>query len=248
MNFNILTIFPELFKPFLEFGLVGRAVKEGKISVDLTQLRDFAINNQAQIDDTPFGGGAGMVLRPEPAIEAIKSKKSDNSKVVLFTPRGKKLDHNFAKEISKNKDLTLLCTRYEGVDERVVENFVDYEVSIGDYILMGGELPAMTFIECLSRFVPGVLGNSESLEQESFTDGLLEYPQYTKPREYMDMKAPEVLFSGNHKNIETWKKEKSISDTKERRMDLFQEYRSENKIKLTKSPISTALVHYPVFK
>ncbi len=246
MNFKVLTIFPELFKPFTELGLVGRAVKEGKISIDLTQLRDFAINNQAQIDDTPFGGGAGMVLRPEPAIEAIKSSKSENSKVILFTPRGRTLDHSFAKKLSQNKDLTLLCTRYEGVDQRVVDNYVDYEVSMGDYVLMGGELPAMTFIECLSRFVPGVLGNSDSLLQESFTDGLLEYPQYTKPREYLDMKVPEVLFSGNHKNINSWKEEKSISDTKERRMDLFQEFRTKNNVKLTKAPISVALVHYPV--
>ncbi len=246
MKFNVLSIFPELFKPFTELGLVGRAVKEGKISIELTQLRDFAINTQAQIDDTPFGGGAGMVLRPEPAIDAIKSKQSKDSKVVLFTPRGRKLDHDFAKELSANKDLILLCTRYEGVDQRVVDNYVDYEVSMGDYVLMGGELPAMTFMECLSRFVPGVLGNAESLEQESFTDGLLEHPQYTKPREYLEMKAPEVLFSGNHKNIDTWKKEKSISDTKERRMDLFESYRAKTNTKLTKAPISVALVHYPV--
>ena len=246
MNFKVLTIFPELFEPFSKLGLVGRAVKEGKISIELTQLRDFAINNQAQIDDTPFGGGAGMVLRPEPAIEAINKIKKDNSKVVLFSPRGKKLTHDFAKEISKNKDFVLLCTRYEGVDERVVQNCVDYEISLGDYILMGGELPAMNFIECVSRFVPGVLGNAESLEQESFTNGLLEYPQYTKPREYLDMKVPEVLYSGNHEKIKEWKEQKSLSDTKERRFDLFQKHRAKNKIKLTNSPISAALVHYPV--
>ena len=251
MKFTVLTIFPDLFRPFLELGLMGRAVKEAKVEVKIKHLRDYAINNQGQLDDTPYGGGSGMVLRPEPAIRAIREAKeqNNNAKVVLLTPRGETFNHDLAKKLYQEKDLILLCCRYEGVDERVAENFVDYQISIGDFVMMGGELPAMTLMESVSRFIPEVLGNAESLNEESFTSGLLEYPQYTKPQEFEGYKVPEVLRSGNHGNIAEWREQKSLEDTKTRRIDLYQKHLAskDNKQKsFFDCPISVALVHYPV--
>ena len=249
MKFTVLSIFPELFKPFLELGLFGRAVKEGKVQVELKQLRDYAINSQGQLDDTPYGGGSGMVLRPEPAVAAIREakQKNPNAKVVLFTPRGQTYNHQLAKKLFDEKELIILCCRYEGIDERVAENFVDYQISMGDFVLMGGELPAMTMMESVSRFETGVLGNLESLTEESFTTDLLEYPQYTKPQEFEGKKVPEVLLSGNHRNIADWRAQTAISDTRSRRVDLYQKFCAREKQEsFYTCPISVALVHYPV--
>jgi tRNA (guanine37-N1)-methyltransferase len=251
MKFTVLSIFPDLFKPFVELGLMGRAVKEGKVSIEFKHLRDYAINNQGQLDDTPYGGGSGMVLRPEPAFNAIREAKQKNpqAKVVLLTPRGEPFSHSLAKKLHAEKDLILLCCRYEGVDERVAQNFVDYQISVGDYIMMGGELPAMTLMEAVTRFVPDVLGNSESLSEESFTSLLLEYPQYTKPQDFQGHKVPEVLLSGNHKNIADWRELKAVEDTRSKRVDLYQQHCASKNSKqqsFYNCPISVALVHHPV--
>jgi tRNA (guanine37-N1)-methyltransferase len=244
---QILTLFPELFEHFGTYGLMRRAVDEKLIELETVQLRDYAINNQGQVDDTPYGGGSGMVLRPEPALTAIRDAraKDPSAKVILFTPRGKPLTQKKSHELSehcKNEHggLILLCSRYEGVDQRIVEAEVDEEISIGDYILMGGEIPAMALLESVVRLIPGVLGNPESIEEESFENDLLEYPHYTKPQEYEGLSVPEVLTSGNHKKIKEWKSNRSYKDTLERRPDLIREP------SLPKAELSAALIHYPV--
>ena len=244
MKYQVLTIFPELFEPFLAHGLVARGVEKGLLEVDFIQLRDHAINTHGQIDDTPFGGGSGMVLRCEPAAAAIRQakEKAPKAKVVLFTPRGKKLSTELAKELSKQSDgLILMPYRYEGIDQRIHDEFADYEICLGDFILMGGELPAMAVIEASARFVPGVLNNEESVVEESFSENLLEYPQYTKPREFEGQEVPEVLLSGNHGAIAQWRREKSVEDTLERRADLL-----DSLVAAPKAEISVALMHYPV--
>jgi tRNA (guanine37-N1)-methyltransferase len=243
LKFEILTIFPELFSSFQEVGLVGRAISEGRIGFETQHLRDHAINTHGQIDDTPYGGGSGMLLRPEPAKAAIESakKRLPNAKVVLFSPRGQVFDQKKARELgNENAEYILLCTRYEGVDQRVVDEYIDIELNMGDYVMMGGEVPAMAFIESVSRLVPGVLGNPESTESESFESGLLEYPQYTKPAEYEGMQVPEILLSGNHAKIDAWRKEQAIKDTAQRRPDL-----AVAELKPS-CDLSVALIHYPV--
>ena len=227
MRFQILTLFPELFEPFCRLGMIGRGIEDGRLQIDTLFLRDFAINTHGQVDDTPYGGGSGMVLRVEPAIAAIEKTKSvdPRASVVLFSPRGRVFNRSLAREISThcqqtNGGLVLLCPRYEGVDERIT-NWVDYEVSLGDFVLMGGETAAMALIETISRFVPGVLGNSHSLVEESFEHGLLEYPHYTKPAEFRGLDVPPVLLSGHHAEIAKWRREQSIRDTQKRRPDIL---------------------------
>jgi tRNA (guanine37-N1)-methyltransferase len=257
VKFSVLTIFPELFEPFSQLGLFGRAIQGGSIELDVKQLRDFAINAQGQLDDTPYGGGSGMILRPEPAARAIEACRNDHpkAKVVMFTPRGRPLTQALVAEISKEQQdsgdgLILLCCRYEGADQRIIDSYVDYEISIGDFVTMGGEVAAMAFMESVSRLAPNVLGNPDSLLQESFAAGLLEYPQYTKPREYGGAQVPEILLSGNHAEIEKWRFEKSLQDTRERRGDLYKEYlknRGDDEIRsYYDCPINVALIHYPV--
>lgn len=243
MRFQILTIFPELFERFREVGLVGRACAEEKIAIDPIHLRDFAINTHGQIDDSPYGGGSGMVLRPDAAVAAINAAKAQDpeAKVVLFTPRGKPFSQRKAREMAASgHGYIFLCCRYEGVDERVVEHWVDDEICLGDYVLMGGETPAMVCIEAVSRLLPGVLGNPESIEHESFESGLLEHPHYTKPAEYEGKGVPEVLLSGNHRKIEEWRQARSLSDTAARRPDLLQFGRNPG------CELSVALIHHPV--
>jgi tRNA (guanine37-N1)-methyltransferase len=248
LKFQILTIFPELFEQFTKVGLISRGIAEEKLEISAIQLRDFAINKHGQIDDTPFGGGAGMVLRPETAVNAINyaKEKDPTAKVVLLTPRGKPLNQKLAREIFQDckqnqSGLILLCPRYEGVDQRVVEKAVDLEISIGDYILMGGEIPGMVLIEAIARLVPGILGNPDSSVNESFENFLLEHPQFTKPQEFEGEKVPEVLLSGNHALIAKWQKEQAIKDTISRRPDLAKEK------PLTKpKDFFVGLVHYPV--
>lgn len=247
MRFQVLTIFPELIEQFATVGLLGRSRSDGRVSIEPKQLRDFAINTQGQIDDTPYGGGSGMVLRPEAATAAIEwaKEREPAARVVLLTPRGKPLTQQLARRYAREgaeqgKGLILLCCRYEGVDERVVESLVDDEVSIGDYILMGGESAAMVLMESVGRLLPGVLGNPESLVEESFEQGLLEHPQYTKPSAFREAAVPEVLLSGHHAEIAKWRRHRSLEDTAARRPDLYAA------TEMPRCEIDIALIHYPV--
>ncbi len=216
MKFIIITLFPEMFKGPLTESILPRAQKNGLVHFDFLNLRDFGLGSRKKVDDTPYGGGAGMVLRVDVMAEAIaaaKSKiKNQKSKVILLTPQGKVFNHSKAVELSqKYEALILVCGHYEGFDERI-RNLVDEEISIGEYVLTGGEIPAMVLIDSISRLLPGVLGTTESLNAESFTDGqLLEYPQYTRPDDYDNLTVPEILKSGNHAEIETWRKAQSIA-------------------------------------
>lgn len=220
MKFNILTLFPEMFT-ILESSILGRAKSEGKIEINLINIRDFSKNKHKKVDDTPYGGGAGMVIRPDVVFDAYNSIESKKAKVIYLSPQGKTLTQKKVKELSLENEITLLCGHYEGIDERVLEKIVDEEISIGDYVLTGGELPAMVLIDAVSRYVDGVLSKGSVLE-ETFSNDLLEYPQYTRPESFMNMKVPEVLLSGHHKNIEEWRVKKSLERTKLKRPDLLE--------------------------
>ncbi len=224
MRFDILSIFPEMFAPLINYGIVGRAVKGGLIEINLVNIRDFGEGPHLMTDDRPFGGGDGMVMKPEPifrALESIPRVKGDR-KVILLTPQGQLFDQAIARRLTKLKQIVLVCGRYEGVDERVRSTYVDMELSIGDYILTGGELPAMIIVEVVSRLVPGVLGGVRSNLEESFEDYLLEYPQYTRPRVFQGEAVPSVLLSGDHGRIQLWRRNQSIKRTLERRPDLLE--------------------------
>jgi tRNA (guanine37-N1)-methyltransferase len=223
MRFDIVTIFPEIFGGVFDFGIIRRAVEAGLIELHIHDLRDYTDDRHRQVDDRPFGGGAGMVMKPEPlfrAVEAITSDAGDSS-VVLLSPQGRLFDEAVAEEYSGKERIVLVCGRYEGVDERVVEHLITDEVSIGDYVLSGGEIPAMVVVDSVTRLIPGVLGCDQSAARESFAGGLLDFPQYTRPAEYRGMKAPDVLLSGNHSEIERWRRHKSIEKTLRRRPDLI---------------------------
>ncbi len=228
MRFDVLTLFPEMFE-IMNSSILGRAIQNKLINLNLINFREFSKDKQKHVDDTPYGGGAGMVIKPEPIYDAYTSIVKElkyKPKVIYMSPRGKVFTQQMAKDLSKEKHLIILCGHYEGVDERVIEEIVDEEISIGDYVLTGGELPAMVVIDAISRNVEGVL-KDESVEDESFSDGLLEYPQYTRPEIFLGRKVPEVLLSGHHANIEKWRLEKSIEITKNRRPDLI-ERRKQN--------------------
>jgi len=223
MRFDVLTLFPELISPFLETGVLGRAVKKGVVDVKLTNIRSFARGPHKVTDDRPYGGGDGMIMKPGPIIRALKSieRADGRSLVILLTPQGEPFEQSMAQELSKADQLILICGRYEGVDERVKSGQIDREVSIGDYILSGGELGALVVIDAVSRLVPGVLGGERSSEEDSFTDGLLEYPQYTRPRVFSGQEVPSVLLSGDHEKIRQWRRTQSLKRTLERRPDLL---------------------------
>ena len=227
MNFHVMTLFPEMIERAMNESITGRAIKAGYILVDAVNIRDFANNKHNRVDDYPYGGGAGMVMQAEPVYRCYESIchsiGNERPRVVFMTPQGRTFNQKIAEELSQEEDLVLLCGHYEGIDERVLEKIVTDNVSIGDYVLTGGELPAMVMIDCISRLVPGVLNNDVSAEIESFHDNLLEYPQYTRPEVYQGMRVPEVLLSGHHKNIETWRRQQSIKRTLERRPDLLEE-------------------------
>lgn len=258
MKYQVITLFPELFRPFLESTLLARAKENALIEAEIVQLRNYAINTQGQVDDTPYGGGGGMISRVEASVAAVEDakKKDPNAKVILFTPRGQAISQKLVKEITKEavdnqSGLILYCSRYEGVDERFVESWVDYEISIGDAIYMGGEAPAIAFMEATARLIPGVLGNSVSLEDESFELGGVEYPQYTKPQTFRGRKVPDILLSGNHGEIAKWQKIRSIEDTSLRRPDLVSDsiknsISSGDEIKKKEAPVYLALLHHPV--
>ena len=235
MHFHIMTLFPEMVLEGLNTSIIGRAVKNGYISLDAVNIRDYAGNKHGQVDDYPYGGGAGMVMQPGPVYRAYEHIKNQidlrrqaegvsepkQVRVAYMTPQGRVFNQNMAKELALQEDLILLCGHYEGIDERVLDMIVTDHISVGDYVLTGGELPAMVVIDAVSRMVPGVLSNADSGEYETFYDNLLEYPQYTRPEEFMGKRVPEVLLSGHHKNIEAWRREQSLQRTRERRPDLL---------------------------
>lgn len=226
MNYHILTLFPDMVMDGLHTSIIGRAVEKGLISIEAIDIRVYSTEKHRHVDDAPYGGGAGMVMQPMPicdAYEDLCDRTGKRPRVIYLTPQGKVFSQKIAEELSKEEDLVFLCGHYEGVDERALELVATDYLSIGDYVLTGGELPAMVMIDCISRLVPGVLNNDVSAEFESFHDNLLEYPQYTRPEEYQGLRVPEVLLSGHHKNIETWRREQSIKRTLERRPDLLQE-------------------------
>lgn len=219
MKFDVLTLFPEMFKS-LDESIIGRAKGKGLIEINLINIRDFSKDKHKKVDDTPYGGGAGMVMMPDVVYDAYSSIKDENAKVIYMSPQGNVLNQNKIKELSNENHLILLCGHYEGIDQRVLDEIVDEEISIGDYVLTGGELPAMVLIDSVSRYVEGVL-NGESVEEESFSNNLLEYPQYTRPEEFRGKKVPEVLISGHHENIRKWREQKSLEVTKQKRPDLL---------------------------
>ena len=225
MNIHTLSLFPELIKNALTQGVINKAIQNKLLSLNYYDLRAFGIGKYKQVDDTIYGGGAGMVLKPEPIFQGVNKIKSDNlldnCPVILMSPQGKILDQKKAKNLSKFKDIIVIAGRYEGVDERIVSNLVSDEISIGDYILSGGELPTAIFIEVVARMIPSVIGNTESIESDSLTNKMLKYPVYTKPKIFKGIKVPEILFSGNHKKISDWRKQKSYENTKNKRPDLI---------------------------
>ena len=219
MKFDILTLFPEMFEGIKQ-SIIGKAIEKDLIEINLINIRDFSKDKHKKVDDTPYGGGAGMVMRPDVVYDAYSSIKSDNAKVIYLSPKGKTLNQEKVKELANEKHIILLCGHYEGIDQRVLDEIVDEEISIGDYVLTGGEIPAMVLIDSVSRYVDGVI-TKESVEEESFSNGLLEYPQYTRPEMFLDKKVPEVLLSGHHENIRKWREEKSLEITRHNRPDLL---------------------------
>ena len=265
MKFDVLTLFPEMFNCMQE-SILGRAQKTGKIEIEITNIRDFSKDKHKKVDDTPYGGGAGMIMRPDVVFDAYNyvlnreesesfgtenkdnsetelrtnlktmveenSKAKEKPKVIYLTPQGTKLNQSKVESLAKEQHLILLCGHYEGIDQRVLDTIVDEEISIGDYVLTGGEIPAMVLIDSVSRYVEGVL-KEHSTEEESFSQGLLEYPQYTRPEVFMGQKVPEVLISGHHENIDKWRKEQSLRITYKKRPDLFLEYEKVNSVKFS---------------
>lgn len=221
LNVKILTIFPEIFPGFLGTSLTGRALKDGIWNMEAVNIRDYAFDKHGSVDDTPCGGGAGMIMRPDVLGNAIDYNYK-GGKIIYMSPRGQVLTQQKVHELSKEDNLTIICGRFEGIDERVLEEYNIEELSIGDYILTGGEQAAMIMLDAVVRLLPNVLGNAASTENESFENGLLEYPQYTRPIEWKNRKVPEVLLSGHHKNVAKWQKEKALQITKERRPDLLE--------------------------
>ena len=229
MKINVLTLFPEMFAPVTESSILGRAGEKGILDFNIINIRDFSRDKHNKADDTPYGGGVGMVMFCQPIFDALRSIKAEGKKIIYMSPRGKVLDRSKIEELTRLDEMVILCGHYEGVDQRVPDYWNMEEVSIGDYILTGGELAAMVMIDAVSRFVPDVLGTRESATEESIYSGLLEYDQYTKPREYEGLEVPEVLFNGNHKLIHLWQYRNSLEQTKEKRPDLWEAYLSKEK-------------------
>ena len=224
MDIHVITLFPEAFRQLLEFGVVGRAIEDGLVGLKTWNPRDFAQDRYRRVDDRPYGGGPGMVMSVEPlrtTIREVRSQAGECAKVSLMSPQGRRLDQSAAKALADRQQLILLCGRYEGIDERLIELEVDEEWSLGDYILSGGELAAAVLIDCVGRLLPGVLGNEDSARQDSFWNGLLDFPHYTRPEDYEDLKVPPVLISGDHQAVSRWRKQQSLLRTLERRPDLL---------------------------
>ena len=237
MNFHVLTLFPDMIRDGFQTSITGRAVEKGLLSLETVNIRDFSVNKHNRVDDYPYGGGAGMVMQAEPvclAYESVAEKLSEKPRVLYMSPQGKVFDQRMAEELAQEKELVFLCGHYEGIDERVLEEIVTDEVSIGDYVLTGGELPAMVMIDAIARLVPGVLNNGESAQTESHADGLLEYPQYSRPEVWHEKRVPDVLLSGHHANIEKWRLEQALERTRERRPDMYEAYIREHPVKPSK--------------
>ncbi len=233
MKFVVLTLFPEMFE-LVKTSIIKRAIENDLIELEVINIRDFSKNSYNQVDDTPYGGGAGMVLKPDVVADSIKfakTKVSEDARVIYMSPKGKTLNQAKVVELSKLNDMIILCGHYEGIDQRVIDKYVDEEISIGDYVLTGGEIPAMTIIDSVSRYIDGVL-SEDSTKEESFANNLLEYPQYTKPFEFEGTNVPEVLTSGDHKKVDEWRKEQSLIITYEKRRDLLNEEQIEEAKKL----------------
>jgi len=231
LRFDIVSIFPGMFESPFADSIIQRAWEEGLLDLRVHDLRDYSLNKHRKVDDTPFGGGVGMVMNVEPIARVITAIKKEvpETRTILLSPGGRPFDQEKAWELSRLPSLTLICGRYEGVDERVRLHFVDEEISIGDYVLTGGEIPAMVLVEAISRLVPGVLGDPESVVEESFTGELLEYPQYTRPRDYQGFKVPEILISGDHKKIRDWQKAEAVKKTARVRPDLLKKNKQQDK-------------------
>lgn len=229
MKFHVLTLFPEMIIRGFNNSITGRALSNGNLELNVVDIRDFSLDKHKKVDDYPYGGGAGMLMFCQPVYDAFKSLDiKEGTRVVYLTPGGKTFNQKMAVDLSKEEEIVFLCGHYEGIDERVVESIVTDKVSIGDFILTGGELATLVMMDSISRLVPGVLGNNESYEKESFSDYLLEYPQYSRPEEFMGKKVPEVLLSGDHKKIEEYRLEESIGNTIENRPDLFVKWAAEH--------------------
>lgn len=223
-QFFVLTLFPEMIQQTLSHSIMGRAQKEGHISVEAINIRGYTLNKQKHVDDYPYGGGAGMVMQAQPIYDAYQSiaEKAQGARVVYMTPQGRPFTQRIAEELSQEENLVFLCGHYEGIDERIIEEIVTDEISLGDFVLTGGELAAITIIDAVSRLVPGVLGKEDSFADESFSDGLLEYPQYTRPPVFHGKEVPEILLSGHHANIAKWRREQSLIRTVKKRPDLLE--------------------------
>ncbi len=231
MNFHVMTLFPEMIESGLKTSIIGRALDRGVIGLEAVQIRDYTLDRHNKVDDYTYGGGAGMLMQAQPVYDCyravqdrITSEGRGKARVIYVTPRGHVFDQKIAEELAREEDLIFLCGHYEGIDERVLEEIVTDHLSIGDYVLTGGELPAMVMIDCISRMVPGVLSNAESATFESFQDGLLEYPQYSRPEVWMDRKVPEILLSGDHAKVEAWRHEKALEETKRFRPEMYEAY------------------------
>jgi len=227
MRIDILTLFPKMFEGVLGESIIKRARKKGKVDIRVHNLRDWTDDKHRKVDDKPFGGGPGMVIKPQPLFDAVLDLKKRSSKVILMTPQGKTLDQPIAKKLSGYKHIIIVCGHYEGIDERFRKRLVTDEISLGDFVLTGGEIPAMALIDTLVRLVPGVVGDKDSLEFESFASGLLEYPQYTRPAEFRGLKVPEVLLSGDHNKIDLWRREMAMKRTKARRPDMYKKIKEK---------------------
>ena len=252
MNFHVMTLFPDMIMQGLSTSIIGRAVEKNYIGIEAVDIRDYTLDKHGKVDDYPYGGGAGMLMQAQPVFDchkAIQDKIGHKARVIFMTPKGRTFNQSTAEELSKEEDLIILCGHYEGIDERVLEEIVTDEISIGDYVLTGGEMAAMVVIDAVSRLVPGVLSNEESGITESFSGNLLEYPQYSRPEIWMGKKIPDVLLSGNHKEVEKWRLEKSIEVTRQKRPDLYEKYQREceiveflNKDKAVNTDMTEALI------
>ncbi len=232
MKFDVLTLFPDLFNIVMRESIIGRAQENGFIEINAINIRDYSKDKHKKVDDYPFGGGTGMVMACQPVIDAyndITKDITDKPKVIYMSPQGRVLTQKIAKELSTEEHLILLCGHYEGIDDRIIEEIADEEISIGDYVLTGGELPAMVLIDCVSRLINGVLASENSYSDESHFNGLLEYPQYTRPADYNGKKVPDILLSGHHANIEKWRTQQSLERTKQKRPDMYDVYQSTHK-------------------
>lgn len=224
MKIDLLSLFPSCFEFLKQYGVIGKAIDKGKIDINAIDIRDFCHDKHKSADDTVYGGASGMLMKPEPVVSAIESVKQNDSKVIFMSPQGKVLDQKKAIELSNEKHLVLLCGHYEGVDSRVINHFVDEEISIGDYVLTGGELGAMVLIDSVVRWIDGVLGNEDSAPTDSLANGLLQYDEFTKPRNFRGYEVPEVLYSGDHKAVDEWRKKSSLENTRRKRPDLYKAY------------------------